>query len=467
MADDSNTQNRLNNTAGDTNGGQNSDPLAELARLIGQNDPFSDFSRDARAQQAAQQRPQPNDPAVAGPAYNDARGRSGALPGHGEAGVPTFIQAGQDRFRDAAYADQGQMPPPSSDFDFDTEPKDGGRKFMTLTVVAALAVVGIAGAFGYRFIFGSSGSNAPPPVIRANPEPTKVPPPVANSDATPGKSTYDRVGDRGQGERVVAREEAPVDVNNLTRPGVGRNPPPTGPAGQWTTAPAPNAPPTGPMASATPVAPSAMGEPKRVRTVTIRPDQTDANMPPNSLTAPPAQSPLPPARSAAAPPPPPPPAAAPVQQRAPVAVAPPAPPARNAPLSLGDDSSLSLPRTLNTPTAAPAQPRQIQRQAAAPPPPTQRAPQPSAQVAAPKGGGYLVQVSSQRNESEAQAALRAVQSKFSSVVGGQQSTIRRVELGERGTFYRAMIGPYASRDQATQLCANLKAAGGDCIVQAN
>jgi len=78
-----------------------------------------------------------------------------------------------------------------------------------------------------------------------------------------------------------------------------------------------------------------------------------------------------------------------------------------------------------------------------------------------------VQVSSQRSEAEAQAALRAAQAKYPTVLGGQQTAIRRAELGDRGTFYRAMVGPFASRDQALQVCSSLKAAGGNCIVPPN
>jgi cell division septation protein DedD len=96
-----------------------------------------------------------------------------------------------------------------------------------------------------------------------------------------------------------------------------------------------------------------------------------------------------------------------------------------------------------------------------------QSPQVLAQAAAPRSGGYFVQLSSQRSEAEAQTALRGMQSRFSSVLGGQPSTVRRAELGERGVFYRAMVGPFASRDQATQLCSSLKAAGADCIVQSN
>ena len=60
-----------------------------------------------------------------------------------------------------------------------------------------------------------------------------------------------------------------------------------------------------------------------------------------------------------------------------------------------------------------------------------------------------------------------MQGKYSSVLGGQSHTIRRVELGDKGTYYRAMVGPFATREQAVQLCSSLKSAGGDCVVQSN
>jgi cell division protein FtsN len=53
------------------------------------------------------------------------------------------------------------------------------------------------------------------------------------------------------------------------------------------------------------------------------------------------------------------------------------------------------------------------------------------------------------------------------VIGGQPHTVRRVELGEKGTYYRAMVGPFGTREQAVQLCSSLKSAGGDCVVQSN
>jgi cell division protein FtsN len=45
--------------------------------------------------------------------------------------------------------------------------------------------------------------------------------------------------------------------------------------------------------------------------------------------------------------------------------------------------------------------------------------------------------------------------------------IRRAELGDKGVYYRAMVGPFTSVEQATELCSSLKAAGGQCVVQKN
>ena len=81
--------------------------------------------------------------------------------------------------------------------------------------------------------------------------------------------------------------------------------------------------------------------------------------------------------------------------------------------------------------------------------------------------GYAVQVTSERSEARAQAAFRALQGKYPNQLSGRQMVIRRVDLGAAGTYYRALIGPFASADKAAKLCSGLKAAGGDCIVQKN
>ena len=84
---------------------------------------------------------------------------------------------------------------------------------------------------------------------------------------------------------------------------------------------------------------------------------------------------------------------------------------------------------------------------------------------ATSGGSYAVQVSSHRSEQEAQSSFRALQAKYPNLLGGRQPIIRRADLGAKGIYYRAMVGPFDSADQATDLCTNLKAAGGSCLVQ--
>ena len=54
------------------------------------------------------------------------------------------------------------------------------------------------------------------------------------------------------------------------------------------------------------------------------------------------------------------------------------------------------------------------------------------------------------------------------MLNGQPHSVKRADLGAKGVFFRAMVGPYGTRDQAIQVCSNLKAAGGECVVvQAN
>jgi hypothetical protein len=83
------------------------------------------------------------------------------------------------------------------------------------------------------------------------------------------------------------------------------------------------------------------------------------------------------------------------------------------------------------------------------------------------GSGYAVQVTSERSESSAQAALLALQSNYPNHLSGRQLFIRRADLGAKGTYYRVFVGLFASADEAARWCTRLKAAGGNCIVQRN
>src|SRR5262249_41132090 len=123
--------------------------------------------------------------------------------------------------------------------------------------VLALAVIGTAGAFGYRSLFGSSGSPQPPPVIKADAGPNKIVPAAAGKDTQSNKLITDRVNERGQSEKLVSREEQPIDK----------------PASAVLQGPQQSALGSGVIGS----------EPKKVRTIAIHPDQSavpDASTPP-------------------------------------------------------------------------------------------------------------------------------------------------------------------------------------------
>jgi hypothetical protein len=77
-----------------------------------------------------------------------------------------------------------------------------------------------------------------------------------------------------------------------------------------------------------------------------------------------------------------------------------------------------------------------------------------------------VQVASHKSEAEAQASFRSLKAKFPDVLGARQAVIRRADLGDKGVYYRAQVGPL-SAEQANEICSNLKAAGGQCLIQRN
>ncbi len=359
--------------------------------------------------------------------------------------------------------DAGGMPTPHEDEFYDDEPRSGPRRgLLTVIAVLGLAVLGTAGAFGYRSMFGGPGGMSPPPVIRASGEPSKVAPPPVTADASSSASkfSYDRFGDAGKDEQVVRREEKPVDLSKAAPRTVLSGAPIV------TNVPASKSLAySGSTAGGNP--PSAIGEPRRVRTpsrsgleqggdvaVQRRPRNNSRRCrrrareasAQNSVKR--AVAPEPVRRAATS---------SRVAMRQPPPAAAPAP-SGNAPLSLSPDADNSAPPQPTTQNFPPPRPAAPARAA-----PTHVASAPAAPAAS--GGSYLVQVSSQKSEADAESAYRGIQSKYGSVLGGQPHQVRRADLGTKGVYYRAMIGPFGTREAAVQLCSSLKQAGGDCVVQ--
>jgi SPOR domain len=306
------------------------------------------------------------------------------------------------------YADEyGEDAHGQDDDDYETEHPEDESEFKprstTKVVIAVLglAVFGSAAAFGYRTVFGG-GPSGPTPIIRADYSPTKVMP--AATDANQA-SVGERPGDSSS-ERLVRRDEDPVDVGASYRSAPSSDVGSPAPAPDMAGSPPATVPPSG--------SPGSSNDARRVRTVPIRVDQGPA--PPDR-----------PAATAARPTPPP---------------------------------------------TAPTPPRQV----AALPPPTPSAPPAAAAPAVAASfparateagaGGFVVQISAQRSEAEAQAAFRAMQAKYAAL-NGHELIIKRKDQGDRGIFYAAQVGPFGAKSEADQLCETLKSAGGTCFVQRN
>ncbi|QYO78278.1 SPOR domain-containing protein [Devosia salina] len=94
--------------------------------------------------------------------------------------------------------------------------------------------------------------------------------------------------------------------------------------------------------------------------------------------------------------------------------------------------------------------------------PVAAAPAPAATSAVTPAAAY-VQMASQRSEEAARQSAQAVATRYGVLFSGVSPEIQRVDLGERGIYYRVLV-PAASRESAANICTNVKAAGGDCLL---
>ena len=314
------------------------------------------------------------------------------------------------------HGDYGYEADPADEYQADEYRYEGApakRRYPLKVAVAVLglAVFGTAGAFGYRTVFKGGSHQGPPPVIHADNTPTKIVP-SGTSGESGSKPINERLGDTSR-ERMVKREEFPVQLPNPAVPlaAVTNAPSPSGAAAP------PIAPAVAPPATSSPNPPAAAAggtsEPKRVRTVSIRADQALSSGAPATRVA---------TRTAA--------------------LAPggyPSSPSGGAPLALTPQAVNAAAGVVGSTDSTHARPR---------------------------GGSFVVQLSAQKSESDAESAFHAMQARYA-VLGGRQLLIRRKDQGERGVFYVAQVGPFGTKDEAIQMCESLKSAGGTCFVQKN
>ena len=319
----------------------------------------------------------------------------------------------QENVRDPAYPDDPYAH--QRGYEEEPEPRTRSGGMMTVAAALALAVAGTGAALAYRTYVGTPRSGEPP-TIGADNSATKVVP--AQSSKIP-----DRMPPGYGGEKLVSRDEASVDVNSrsgaslVVFPPLDQNssPPPVA-----------SVSPTGPALATDANGTMPNNEPRKIKTLAVKGDAAENGGIPAGAAAP--AKPDPAARSASAP--------AALAQRNPSAE--PAPTRR---WTCRHQASASSRR---------------RRSVSPPPMPVQ---QPSA------AGDYLVQVSSQKNEADVQASYRALQNKFPAALGSRPPVIKRADLGDKGVYYRTVVGPFGSTEEAAQFCGNLKSAGGQCVIQ--
>jgi hypothetical protein len=458
------------------------DPLAELARIVGQNDPFKGILSGGGSAQpgiapanANQQVPHPAamEPVLHSP---EASGQQGYVAPPPMSRAPQAPQAPHQ-----AYA-EAPAPQPTYDPVAQAYGVDGGAfaeeefrplrrrpsRLKLIAVVGALAATVSAVAIGLTWKkSGGFLSTGAPPVIVADKSPLKVAPENPGGVEVPNqdRQIYSREQKDGQ-SRVVDGREQPVDVRAVTPPAPPR----------VADAPAQR----GPSVS------DALGDPKRVRTVAVNPDGTSYGtvspttpMATNAETAIPAAGSLPapvsvqtvavPTRTGST---------APVAANAPAAAPPPAPVAEALPPATHQAVSVVPPRKPNieaiiagaveapvrTASVAPAAEKPAAKPKTPEAPKTAAVEKPAEKPAA-GAKNYSVQIAVRPTEQEARTAWDQAQDKFGAALENKPARLTSAEVNGK-TVHRVRLGPM-TKSEADGMCARLKTKGGNCFVAVN
>jgi hypothetical protein len=546
---------QLRQTAGSQPKVASSDPLADLARIVGQDDPFKSLFADRRGGamppppvQVAPPGPRRIEPqlvdvprpakpaALADTEISEVHGPAAPLPAkdmldefdrllrgelRGTAAPASEVSAmdakpslddlssGRDDFRDMLVRDEASAdrdllrardldalsstiraeenvpvdagqplpvadypePPAEQPADLRSlEPQQPRKGLVIAGMLLGVAALGVGAVVGLRGFSGPARTTGEVPVIKADAGPSKVAPQNPGGVEIPNqnKQIYERTPEPKPGEaRVVTREEQPVDVQATARaaarvilpgPGAATAPAAVPVAVAPATQSAQAAPVSAPVVAAAPVvAPAAspassaqppaaaLGEPRRVRTIAVRPDGTIA--PANG--APPLAA-APAAASAAT--------ATPVRPAAPSVTASTPAPRPPAPRAAAEDAAAPRPAPPRTQVAA--------APAAAPVAAPVAAPAPRATEAASAGGGFMVQLGAPGSEAEARSTFSSLQRRFSDQLASDSPVIRRADVGNGRTVYRLRVGPF-SREDAAEKCQALQSAGGQCFIARN
>lgn len=417
---------------------ERTDPLGELARLMQRGeaaavaDPYSQILAEP-ARQRPRMPPQPQadvglrgaippgapelvaEPRYAEPRYAEPQPHP---PVHAEPAYPQEeqYQGAEGGWSEDQYLDYGQTA--EDDVGYEEQPT-GLRRWLKLRpwhAVAALSVLAIGGiGWGFAHRSGSGGSRDIA-TITAPEGPVKVKPTASEEQGAPtaGAAVLDRK-ENAPVRQIVTHEEQAVDPTVAPPKGLEIG--------------------NGPVDAPHEAAPNVVA-PRKVKTVTVRPDGSRVD-----------DAPLPPAVAKAA--------------------APTAPADAAARTSGGTPSTAT--KSGATPKAAkPKPPRKVAVAPEAAPDADAdaagAAPAPAAPPAVSKGG-YAVQFGAAGSEAEARGMVKSVAAKYGAQLGGMKPSFKMATVGDK-TVYRVRVGG-VSKESAAAICGRVKASGGNCFVAGN
>ena len=77
----------------------------------------------------------------------------------------------------------------------------------------------------------------------------------------------------------------------------------------------------------------------------------------------------------------------------------------------------------------------------------------------------MVQLAASRSRALARGVYARLQGEYDDMLGRRDPFILRVDLGDRGIFYRVNVAGFATKAAADTFCADLKTRGQDCLVR--
>ncbi len=427
------------------------DPLAELARFVGeQEDPYRAVFEPLSRRPAGASRREPDhgegeergahEPLIRGDFAAIEAGLLGAA--RHEIGENLSESNELNGCEEADGTEHWRYEDTAEDSHEAGPPFEEIRSRRPLYVMAAMIVAGLAGigaSFGFKGAVSHQDDIA---TIRAADGPPKIHPETAAATEIPEQDASILGGSPQQAPvAVVNNAEQPADLAAPANvPEAQANPPPatTGLATGAASVPVPAPPPQAqPQPSAEPLSIADLIEPKKVKTVSVRPDGTVLpNDTPPQVAA--AAVPVPAARPTAA-----------SMARA------------------ATPKSAARVATTPKPAAPDANGNRQSRTSVA-----KRGEGSDTQDLAPAGapqaspGSFAVQLAAPGTEQEARETQVRLMQKFAAELAGLHTSIHKAAVGGK-PVYRVRVAGFPSRDEAIALCQKVQSGGGNCFVAKN